>query len=215
MVAGWVILGFNLFKIFSAIRHLVLLLLVAVLTGCASYPPSDVNNLCSIYRQYPSWYSAAKDVEKRWKVPVVVQMAIIHQESKFDASARPPRRKLLFIIPWKRPSSAYGYAQALRSTWTDYKHKNGGIFSSRGDFADGVDFIGWYANEAYRKAGISRSDTYNLYLAYHEGVGGYQRKTYLQKPWLLAVARKVQAKAGLYRMQLDRCEGSFKPHSWF
>jgi hypothetical protein len=32
-------------------------------------------------------------------------MAIIHQESKFDPSARPQRTKLLWVIPWTRPSS--------------------------------------------------------------------------------------------------------------
>ncbi|MGL6030382.1 MAG: hypothetical protein ACRC0B_01385, partial [Legionella sp.] len=149
----------------------LLLLCPLLLLSCASAPPRDVNNICNIFKQYPKWYTDAKDVERRWKVPVAVQMAIIHQESKFDARARPPRKKLLRIIPWKRPSSAYGYTQALRGTWAHYKQKNGGLFSSRGDFADGVDFIGWYANQANIRAGIPRSDAYPLYLAYHEGVG--------------------------------------------
>ncbi|MDI1353109.1 MAG: hypothetical protein PSV35_10160 [bacterium] len=187
---------------------------VVSLTSCVSKPPSDINNICNIFKQYPKWYRDAKDVERRWKIPVPVQMAIIHQESKFDATARPPRTKLLWIIPWKRPSTAYGYTQALHSTWNHYKQSNGGLFSSRDDFGDGVDFIGWYANQSYLKAGIQRSDAYSLYLAYHEGVGGYQRKTYLQKPWLIGVARKVKAKSQLYAMQLNSCQGSLK-RSWF
>lgn len=176
------------------------------LCACVSKPPADVNNICNVFRQYPKWYRSAKDVERRWKVPVPVQMAIIHQESKFDATARPPRKKLLRVIPWKRPSTAYGYTQALHSTWSNYKMTNGGLFSSRGNFTDGVDFIGWYANQAYVRAGIPRNDAYSLYLAYHEGVGGYQRKTYLSKPWLLAVARKVNARSHLYAMQLNVCK---------
>jgi hypothetical protein len=190
------------FKLFT------LLLFIAILTACVSPPPSDVNNICTIFRQYPSWYRDAKDVERRWKVPVTVQMAIIHQESKFDARAKPPRTRLLRIIPWKRPSTAYGYAQALRSTWNQYKRTNGWMWSSRDDFGDGVDFIGWYANEANKRARIPRTDAYSLYLAYHEGIGGYQRKTYLKKPWLISVARKVKAKSQIYAMQINSCKSS-------
>lgn len=198
------------------LKHIFLLFLAVSLTACVSKPPpADINNICNIFKQYPKWYTDAKDVEKRWKVPVPVQMAIIHQESKFNAGARPPRTKLLWIIPWKRPSSAYGYTQALQSTWKQYKQTNGWMWSSRDDFADGVDFIGWYANQANIKAGIPRTDAYTLYLAYHEGVGGYQRKTYLQKPWLVSVARKVKAKSSLYAMQLNSCQGSLKHRRWF
>lgn len=197
------------------VKYCVLFLAVLILNSCASPPPSDVNNICTIFKQYPSWYRAAKDVERRWKIPVTVQMAIIHQESKFDSTARPPRTKLFRVIPWRRPSTAYGYTQALNSTWANYKMTNGGMLSSRGSFSDGVDFIGWYANQAYRKAGISRIDTYSLYLAYHEGVGGYQRQTHTQKPWLLNVARKVQAKEALYRMQLNQCSSALAKRSWF
>ncbi len=194
----------------------ILLFSTVLITSCVSRPPPrDINNICNIFKQYPQWYIDAKDVEKRWKVPVPVQMAIIHQESKFDASARPPRTKLLWVIPWKRPSSAYGYTQALRSTWKHYKEHNGSLLSSRSDFADGVDFIGWYANQAAIRAHIPRSDAYLLYLAYHEGVGGYQRKTYLKKPWLISVARKVKAKSQTYAMQLNACQGTLKSHSWF
>lgn len=178
-----------------------------LLAACVSpSPPSNVNNACSIFKQYPRWHRDAQSVAHRWKVPVAVQMAIIHQESKFDANARPQRTKLLWVIPWTRPSSAYGYTQALKSTWHQYKQKNGSMFSSRDDFGDGVDFIGWYANQAYVTAGIPRTDTYRLYLAYHEGIGGYLRKTYLKKPWLISVARKVAARSQLYAMQLNSCK---------
>lgn len=199
----------------NKLRIAIFLSVVVLLTSCVSAPPRDVNNLCHIFKQYPKWYTDAKDVERRWKVPVPVQMAIIHQESKFNARARPPRTKLLFLIPWKRPSSAYGYTQALHGTWKHYKQSNGGLFTSRDDFGDGVDFIGWYANQAHKQAGISRTDAYSLYLAYHEGIGGYQRKTYLRKSWLMPVARKVQARSQLYAMQLNSCRTSIKSRSWF
>ncbi len=196
-------------------RRLFAVLLFALsLSGCIIPPPSDVNNICHVFKQYPRWYKDSLDVQRRWRVPVPVQMAIIHQESKFNATAEPARTKILWVIPWDRPSTAYGYAQALRSTWALYKQSSGSALASRSSFSDGVDFIGWYANQAHRRAGINRDDAYSLYLAYHEGVGGYQRKTYLKKGWLMPVAHKVEARAQIYRAQLARCKKSLASRSW-
>ncbi len=186
-----------------------------ILSGCASRPPAHVDNICHVFKQYPRWYDDSLDVQRRWRVPVAVQMAIIHQESKFDATARPERTKLLWIIPWKRPSTAYGYTQALNGTWSLYRHSQGSLWASRQSFSDGVDFIGWYANEAYKKAGIPRDNAYALYLAYHEGVGGYQQKTYLKKNWLIGVAHKVSARAQIYQAQLEGCHRALGKKSWF
>lgn len=189
------------------LKWLSFFLLPFFLVSCVSKPPADVNNICRVFKQYPQWYRDAKDVERRWRIPVPIQMAIVHQESKFDGKARPPHKKLFWIIPGKRPSTAYGYSQALRSTWLQYKKaENGGSkWASRDVFYHAVDFIGWYANQANRVAGIPRDDAYRLYLAYHEGIGGYQRKTYLQKPWLIKVARKVKTRSQLYQAQLNQC----------
>lgn len=192
----------------------LLLLINLVVAGCVSPPPKDVNNICQVFHQYPAWYKDSLDVQRRWRVPIAVQMAIIHQESKFDAQAQPERTKLLWLIPWTRPSTAYGYTQALRSTWALYRQSQGSFWASRGNFTDGVDFIGWYANEANRRAGIPRDNAYALYLAYHEGIGGYQQKTYLKKHWLIPVAHKVSARAQIYQAQLAKCEASFKKRMW-
>ncbi len=180
---------------------------VFLLVSCVSRPPADVSNICRIFKQYPGWYRDAKDVERRWLIPVAVQMAIIHQESKFDGKARPKHKKLLWLIPYKRPSTAYGYSQALGMTWNQYKRaeNGGGRWAARHVFTDAVDFIGWYANQASRIAKIPRKDAYLLYLAYHEGIGGYLRKTYLQKPWLIQVARKVRGQSQMYQAQLNKC----------
>lgn len=202
-------------SLFNKSLTVIVLFFVLILTSCVSTPPpSNLDNVCSIFREYPKWYTHAKDVERRWLVPVPVQMAIIHQESKFVSHAKPPRTKLFGLIPWKRPSTATGYAQALHGTWKEYKQTNGGLLSSRHNFANGIDFIGWYANLAHRRAGIDRSDAYALYLAYHEGIGGYQRKTYLRKAWLLPVARKVKVRSQLYSMQLNSCKKSLKRRMW-
>lgn len=186
-------------------RFLLILISILLLVACVKQPPRNVDNICAVFDQYPGWYREAKDVERRWLVPVPVQMAIIHQESKFNGRAKPPRTKLLWFIPWSRPSTAYGYSQALNTTWSNYRNTDGGFWASRDNFGDAVDFIGWYANQAYNKAGIPRSDAYRLYLAYHEGVGGYQRQTYKSKPWLISVARKVQSRVQQYKAQLSRC----------
>jgi len=190
-------------KLFKKIQFVLLL---SILSGCAKAPPRDLDNICSMFRERPTWYHEAQKVAKIWRVPIPVQMAIMHQESKFESHARPPREKLFWIIPWTRPSTAYGYAQALDQTWAGYQRERGGFFASRHDFGDGVDFIGWYASKAWFKAHISPTNTYELYLAYHEGVGGYMRRTYLQKAWLIAVAHKVSARANRYQYQLQRCE---------
>ncbi|MDF1827086.1 MAG: transglycosylase SLT domain-containing protein [Legionellaceae bacterium] len=184
------------------------------ITGCVTAPPRDINNICHIFKQYPDWYREARAVEQRWHIPASIQMAIMHQESKFDAEAKPERQKILWVIPWTRPSSAYGYTQALDDTWDGYKQSRGKVFASRTNFADGVDFIGWYANQAHQRAGISLRDPEALYLAYHEGIGGYQRKTYRRKPWLMRVARKVRTRASIYQAQLKTCQAKLARRNW-
>lgn len=178
---------------------------VLLLHGCVTPPPRKLDNVCQIFKQYPRWLRETRDVQKRWRVPIPVLMAIMHQESKFNAQARPPRKKLLWIIPWTRPTSAYGYSQALNGTWAEYRRTSGDLWSSRDNFGDAVDFMGWYANQAYLRAHVSRQDAYRLYLAYHEGIGGYQRHSYLKKPWLIGVAKKVKVRAEIYRAQMKRC----------
>jgi len=181
---------------------LILLLLVA----CSSAPPGNITDGCEIFEAKSDWYQASSRAHEKWQVPVHVQLAIIYQESKFVDDARPPKGRLLWVIPWGRASSAYGYSQAKDTTWDWYIQKTGNRGADRDDFSDAVDFIGWYIDTSYRMLGISRSDAYNQYLAYHEGQGGYKRKTYNKKPWLIKVAKKVEERARSYQSQLARCE---------
>ena len=132
-------------------------------------------------------------------------MSIIDQESSFIANAEPPRPTLLGFIPWFRSSSAYGYPQAQDETWSDYRQQTGHNWASREDFADSCDFVAWYCAVSRRKLGISPSDARNLYLAYHEGHGGYRRQSYLNKQWLLNTAHKVDQRAWQYDAQLTSC----------
>lgn len=193
---------------------LLSLLSLGLLTGCVTAPPREMDNVCSIFHQYPDWYQATRQSEKRWGVPIAVQMAVMHQESHFDATAKPPRTKLLGFIPWTRPTTAYGYSQALDGTWDIYRHDTGQYLVSRDNFADASDFIGWYSKGARERAGIQPNDPFRFYLAYHEGVGGFQQKTYLNKAWLVDVAKKVKDRAKAYHSQLRGCEKKLTRRTW-
>ncbi len=181
------------------------LALVFALTGCSTSPPKQVDNACTIFDEKTDWYKATRAAEKKWGTPIQIQLAIMRQESSFRHDAKPPRDTMLGIPMWWRVSSAYGYAQAMDGTWDWYVKDTGNRFADRDDFEDATDFIGWYTDVSQRKLGISKWDTYNQYLAYHEGHGGWTRKTYNQKGWLTKVARKVERNANTYGSQLKQC----------
>jgi hypothetical protein len=183
-----------------------LLAVLALLTGCSTAPPKNITNSCDIFTDKGGWYRDASRAFEKWGVPIHIQLAIIYQESRFVDDAKPPRDHILWVIPWGRVSSAYGYAQAQDSTWDWYIEKTGNRGADRDDFEDAVDFIAWYCSMSHQMLGISKWDAYSQYLAYHEGQGGYRRKTYSSKPWLIKVADKVNARAQGYRTQLARCE---------
>ena len=143
--------------------------------------------------------------ERKWGLPTSVQMAIIWQESKFEARARTSRRYFLGIIPMERRSSAYGYAQAIDSTWDWYRDETKNPRARRHNFGDAVDFMGWYTNITTKRFGVPKTDVRNHYLAYHEGHGGYSRKTYRQKAWLVEVADDLVSRERMYRRQLSTC----------
>lgn len=187
-------------------RKFLLLFLLLQVAGCASVAPRDAANLCSMFEDRRSWFLAAREAEQRWQAPVPVTMAFIRQESGFRARVRPPRTRILGFIPGPRPSDAMGYAQALESTWNDYRQATGRRWASRSDFADAVDFVAWYNSNSVRINGIASDDAYNLYLAYHEGNTGYSRRSFDGKQWLLAAAAQVEASAVRYRQQFLQCE---------
>ena len=166
----------------------------------------NLDDACSILQQRPHFHRAFKSTQKRWGVPVNVQMAIIHQESRFRSNAKTPMRYFLGIIPRGRQSSAYGYAQALDGTWNEYKQSTGRFVVRRSNISDATDFMGWYMAETKRRNKISLSNAKNQYLAYHEGQTGYARGSYRKKSWLLKVANKVDRRSSMYRRQLKGCD---------
>ena len=184
----------------------VLLLLVVIsVSVCLSTPALVVTIICNLLDEKVSWYRAAKLSEEKWKVPMHLQMAIIHQESRFASKAKPPRNKIFGIIPGARPTDSFGYTQAKKATWEWYQLKTGNKTAKRDDFADAIDFVGWYANQSSLRSKISKTDAYHQYLAYHEGHGGFNKKSYESKAWLLDIAKKVESKSNTYKTQLSQC----------
>jgi hypothetical protein len=190
------------------------IILIFSLQSCMTTPPKNPDNICLIFEEKKSWYKAAMKSEKRWKIPPYVLMSIVYQESSFKADAKPDREKLLWVIPWKRKSTAVGYSQALNMTWDDYKDETGNSRANRKNFADSADFIGWYASKGYYQ-GFDRLDARSLYLAYHEGYGGFKKKTYRKKPWLIKVAERVQTRSTKYQQQYWRCAKELKKKRFF
>lgn len=181
------------------------------LSGCSSQPPKQTHkDVCQLFDYNKEWYLAASQAEKHWGVPKEILLAFVHQESRFKNDAQPERPYLFGIIPLPRRSSAYGYAQAKDAVWGEYKKATGSLFASRENIYDAMDFIGWYNHLSHKKLGISKKDAKRLYLAYHEGRGGYQRKTYLKKPWLIKVADKVARQAKIYRQQIKHCSSNYQ-----
>ncbi|UAA37524.1 hypothetical protein KIH87_12460 [Paraneptunicella aestuarii] len=178
-----------------------------VLTSCATSPPQNAHNLCEIFQEKRDWYDAAVDMNEKWGVPIHVPMAMMYQESSFRDDALPPRDYILFgLIPWGRVSSAYGYSQAKTPTWDDYIRETGNSGADRDDFDDAIDFMGWFISKTYKINGVSKWDAYAQYLNYHEGWGGYKRRTYNKKAWLKKVAKRVKDRSATYSKQLKGCK---------
>lgn len=183
-----------------------ILLVALLLHSCASGPPRATDNVCEIFEEKRGWYKKARKSARRWGTDISVMMSFMRQESSFKARAKPPRKRILWVIPGPRPASAYGYAQATDAAWRDYEKSTGRRGADRNKFGDAIDFIGWYNDRSRRTNNIKKDDAYHLYLAYHEGHGGFERRSFKDKQWLKDVAKKVSAQSRAYRKQLDGCE---------
>ncbi len=173
------------------------------LLSCSSIP-KNTSDSCSIFDEKYFWYKHTKKVEKKWGTPIYIQLAIIKMESDFDWLAKPGRTKIFKVIPYKRLSSSFGYSQAIKGTWEQYKKETGNKLASRVRFKDSVDFIGWYTNKTETILKISKKDAFRQYLAYHEGWGNY--KYYKQNKKVIKLAKKVEKQSNIYKNQLNKCK---------
>ena len=187
----------------NRITNIFLALLVLFISACSSVP-KNISNSCSIFNERYLWYKHTKKTEEKWGTPIYIQLAIIKMESDFDWLAKPARQKIFKIIPFKRPSSSFGYSQAVKGTWKQYKNETGNKLARRTRFKDSVDFIGWYTNKTESILKISKKDAFRQYLAYHEGWGAY--KDYKSNQKVIGLAKKVKKQSDKYESQLKKCQ---------
>ena len=199
---------------YNKIYKFSVLLLIIFIQACSSSPPVKPDNICSIFEEKDDWYDAALATQEKWGVPVQIPLAIMYQESSFNADAQPPMGYFLGIIPTGRASSAYGYSQAKTSTWRDYTRETGNSWSSRDDFEDAIDFVGWYIYKTHKINNVSKWDGYKQYLNYHEGWGGYRKQSYKKKNWLINTAKKVEQRAKRYSAQYKVCKKDLDDDGW-
>ena len=197
-------------------KILILFSLIFIfIVACTSVDNINVADSCILFKEKRNWYKSTKNSYEKWGTPISLQLAIINQESSFKQFAKPKRNKILGIIPGSRPSSAFGYAQVTDPTWNWYKEMTGNNNASRANFNDITDFIGWYVNQTKKITGVSIKDSYNQYLAYHEGQGGWKKKSYLSKKWLIKAAKNVERNTNIYNSQLKECESKLNKKGLF
>ena len=187
----------------NKINNFFLVLSILFVSACSSVP-KNTSNSCSIFSERYLWYKHTKKVEEKWGTPIYIQLAIIKMESDFDWLAKPARQKIFKIIPFKRPSSSFGYSQAIKGTWEQYKNETGNKLAARTSFKDSVDFIGWYTDKTESILKISKKDAFRQYLAYHEGWGAY--KNYKDNQKVIGLAKKVKNQSDKYKSQLKKCQ---------
>ena len=185
------------------IKIIFLFLVIILISACSSIP-KNTSDSCSIFNEKYLWYKHTKKTEEKWGTPIYIQLAIIKMESNFDWLAKPNRHKIFKVIPFKRPSSSFGYSQAIKGTWKQYRNETGNKLASRTSFKDSVDFIGWYTNKTESILKISKKDAFRQYLAYHEGWGNY--KNYKNNQKVIIYAKKVKQQSEKYRSQLKKCQ---------
>ena len=188
-----------------------LFVIIFFISACSSVPKNTASS-CSIFKERYFWYKHAKKSERKWGTPVHLQLAIIKMESSFDWLAKPPRQKLFKVVPYKRLSSSFGYSQAVKGTWKQYKDETGNKFAVRTRFKDSVDFIGWYTNKTEKILNISKKDAFKQYLAYHEGWGNY--KYYKKNKKVIRLAKKVERQSNIYKKQLFECKKSLNKNKY-
>jgi len=205
------LIGVFLMIIIKILKNNFLLLIILFVSACSSIP-SNTKNSCSIFNERYLWYKHAKKSEKKWGTPIYLQLAIIKMESDFDWLAKPPRQKLFKVIPYKRPSSSFGYSQAVKGTWEQYKNETGNKLATRTRFKDSVDFIGWYTSKSEKILKISKEDAFRQYVAYHEGWGNY--KNYKSNEKVINLAKRVEKQSNIYKNQLSDCKNSLSTRKY-
>src|SRR5210317_297822 len=115
-------------------------------------------------------------------------------------------------IPYKIPSTSFGYSQAINGTWEQYKKETGNKLAVRTRFKDSVDFIGWYTSKSSSILNISKTDAFKQYVAYHEGWGNY--KHYKKNKKIINLAKRFEKQSNVYKNQLKECKNSLSTNKY-
>ena len=186
-------------------KNLIYFIIFFFIASCSSFPKYP-QNACKIFGQNYLWYKSAKKSSETYGVSIHIILAFVNKESGFNRWARPKRNKLFKIIPYKRPSSSFGYSQAVNKTWDLYKIETDSPLALRTRFKDSVMFIGWYMNKTHKINKIPFNDSYRQYLNYYLGWGNYTNKTYKSDKKAIIFAKSVQKQSNIYRNQLKECQ---------
>ena len=182
-----------------------LLVLLFFLSACSSVPKYP-QNACKIFGQKYFWYKHIKKSSETYGAPIHIILAFINKESGFNRWAKPKRTKLFKIVPYKRPSSSFGYSQAINKTWELYKTETNNPMALRSRFKDSVMFIGWYMKKTNKINKIPFNDTYRQYLNYYLGWGNYAKKVYKTDKKAIIYAKSVEKLSKIYKNQLKECQ---------
>ena len=188
-------------------KNLIYTIFFFLIVSCSSIPKNS-SNACKIFDERYLWYKHTKKSSEIYGAPVHTILAFVNKESGFNRWARPKRTKLFKIVPYKRPSSSFGYSQAVKKTWELYKKESGNSFSLRTRFKDSVMFIGWYMNKTNKINKIPLNDSYRQYLNYYLGWGNYAKKVYKTDKKAIIFAKSVEKQSKIYKSQLRECQKS-------
>ena len=186
-------------------RSLAYFIIFFFLASCSSIPKYP-QNACKIFGENYLWYKSAKKSSETYQVPIYIILAFVNKESGFNRWAKPKRTKLFKVIPYKRPSSSFGYSQAVKKTWELYKTETNNPLALRTRFKDSVMFIGWYMNKTNKINKIPLNDSYRQYLNYYLGWGNYAKKVYKTDKKAIIFAKSVQKQSKIYKSQLRECQ---------
>ena len=182
-----------------------LLIFLFFLNSCSSVPKYP-QNACKIFGEKYSYLKYSRVASKKWNVPISSILAVINKESSFKRFAKPKRKKLFKIIPYRRPSSSLGFSQAVNKTWDLYKKENNKPIALRISFKNSSDFIGWYFWKTNKINKVSLKDTRNMYLNYYLGWAAYKNKAYEKDRKAIILAKNVEKQAKIYKNQLRECK---------
>ena len=173
--------------------------------SCSSVPKYP-QNACKIFGENYLWYKSTKKSSQKYGAPIHIILAFVNQESGFNRWAKPKRTKLFKIIPYKRPSSSFGYSQAVKKTWEMYKNETNKPLALRSRFKDSVMFIGWYMNKTKKINKVPLNDSYRQYLNYYLGWKSYSNEVYKTDKKAIIYAKNVEKQSKIYRSQLRECQ---------